>query len=102
MERLPDDVPFARFATVEEVSSRRLFISARGVTDVTIVELYPRISRSLLDSDYTILSGDNEGFEAEIFFDGRTAAGTYLLRQGVCEEQVVVQLLYSIKPKGGG
>lgn len=69
------------------------FVGARAVTETSIVELYPVIARATVG--YEILSWDNGGFEAEIFFEtGRDTTGTYRLREGPCEGQVTSRLLY--------
>jgi hypothetical protein len=65
------------------------------ITEETVVELYPQLARGLLEGGHEILTGDNEGFEAEIFFalrDGRT--GRYVLREGPCEDEVTLHILY--------
>ena len=65
------------------------------VTQESVVELYPQLARGLVEGRHEILAGDNEGFEAEIFFalrDGRT--GRYVLREGPCEDQVTLHILY--------
>jgi hypothetical protein len=95
---LPPDLPVAELTDVVEVRIRKGFLAAQGTTEMSIVELYPRLSRALLDEGYEILSGDNEGFEAEIFFRrGRGTTGTYLLREGPCGGQVTLRLLYGSK-----
>jgi hypothetical protein len=65
------------------------------VTGESVVELYPQLARGLIEGGHEILAGDNEGFEAEIFFglrDGRT--GRYVLREGPCAGQVTLHILY--------
>jgi hypothetical protein len=95
---LPPDLPVDELSEVVEMRVRKGFLSAQGVTDTSIVELYPQLSRALLGEGYEIISGDNEGFEAEIFFRrGRGTTGTYLLREGPCEGQVTLRLLYGSK-----
>ena len=95
---LPRDLPMDALTEVVAASVRKGFLTARGVTETSIVELYPQLSRALLDEGYDILNGDNEGFEAEIFFRrGRGTTGTYLLREGPCEGQVTLTLLYGSK-----
>jgi hypothetical protein len=79
------------------------FVQARIVSETKIVELYPPIARSLLDNGYEILSGDNEGFEAEIFFRrGKGANGNLYMREGPCEGQVTLTLTYGAATDGGG
>jgi hypothetical protein len=95
---LPPDLPVDEVSEVVEMRVRKGFLAAQGVTETSIVELYPQLSRALLDEGYEIISGDNEGFEAEIFFRrGRGTTGTYLLREGPCEGQVTLRLLYGSK-----
>ena len=92
---LPDDIPLDKWATVEELQVADGFLGARAITTTPIVELYPVMARATSDAGYTILSGDNEGFEAEIFFErGKGTTGTYRLRQGPCGDQVTIRLLY--------
>lgn len=92
---LPQDIPLDEWATVHQIEVESGFLAARGVTETSIVELYPVVARATVDAGYTILSGDNEGFEAEIFFDrGQGTTGTYLLREGPCDGQVTIRLLY--------
>lgn len=100
---IPDAFPVSELTEVIRVRVKHGFLLARGVGETTIVELYPQLSRALLDGGFEILSGDNEGFEAEIFFrkGGRTT-GTYLLREGPCEGQVTLNLLYGPIPRRAG
>jgi hypothetical protein len=92
---LPKDVPLQRFATITELEIKGGFLAAEATTDTSIVELFPPLARALLNSHYDILSSDNEGFEAEIFFGrGKNVTGTFLLREGPCKDQVTVRLLY--------
>lgn len=95
---LPPDLPVDEVSEVVDLHVKKGFLAAQGVTELSIVELYPQLSRALLDEGYDIISGDNEGFEAEIFFRrGRGTTGTYLLREGPCEGQVTLRLLYGSK-----
>jgi hypothetical protein len=91
---VPDEFAIDEVASITHVRERRRFIGIEAVTDTSIVELYPVLARSLLDSGFQILSGDNEGFEAEIFFArGDKATGTYILVEGPCEGLVTIRLL---------
>jgi hypothetical protein len=81
--------------TVVETGRRRGFSAVTVVTGETVVELYPQLARGLIEGGHEILTGDNEGFEAEIFFglrDGRT--GRYVLREGPCRDEVTLHILY--------
>lgn len=98
----PGDVPRVLDQTgrgdVVEVGRRRGYSALTVVTKETVVELYPQLARGLLDDGHEIVTGDNEGFEAEIFFtlrDGRT--GRYVLREGPCRDDVTLHILYEEK-----
>lgn len=92
---LPRDVPLDEWGVVDAIEVDAGFVGARAVSETSIVELYPVIARATVDAGYEILSGDNEGFEAEIFFErGEDTTGTYRLREGPCEGQVTIRLLY--------
>lgn len=100
----PDDVPSVLDQThrgdVVEVGRRRGFSAVSLITKESVVELYPQLARGLLEGGHEIVSGDNEGFEAEIFFalrDGR--AGRYVLREGPCRDDVTVHILYEEKKR---
>ena len=82
------------WAELTKVKVRKGFLSVVSISDTQIVELYPPVARSLLDNDYAILSGDNEGFEAEIFFGrGPKVTGTFYMRERACEGQVELTLV---------
>lgn len=92
---LPRPLDQTHRGDVVEVGRRRGFTAVSLVTEETVVELYPQLARGLLDDGHEILTGDNEGFEAEIFFalrDGRS--GRYVLREGPCEDEVTLHILY--------
>ncbi|MDP9067286.1 MAG: hypothetical protein M3N53_02920 [Actinomycetota bacterium] len=92
---LPRDVPLDEWGIVDQVEVQGGFVGARAVSETKIVELYPMMARATVDAGYSILSGDNEGFEAEIFFErGKGTTGTYRLREGPCAGQVTIKLLY--------
>ncbi len=81
-----------------EVGRRRGYAAVTLISTETVVELYPQLARGLLEGGHEILSGDNEGFEAEIFFalrEGRT--GRYVLREGPCRDEVTLHILYEEK-----
>ena len=77
--------------TVEE---RGGFVGAEALSQTLIVELYPDIVRTLTENGYTLLGGDNEGFEAEIsFIDRKEHNVNFTLRQTECEGEVSVFVL---------
>ncbi len=92
---LPGDLPLDEWATIVTVEQRAGFVGAEAVTtDTLIVELYPEIVRTLTEDGYTLLGGDNEGFEAEISFnDPRGNYLNFILRQGSCKDEVRVRVL---------
>ena len=92
---LPKNLPMEAWGTVDQAEVEDGFLSARAVTETSIIELYPVMARAVSEGGYTILAGDNEGFEAEIFFNrGEGTTGTFRLRQGPCAGQVTIRLLY--------
>ena len=68
-----------------------------AVSEKTVVELYPPLARAVLAAGYSIVASDNEGFEAEIFFGDDRVTGAYRLREGPCEGEVTVRLLFEEK-----
>lgn len=95
---LPSDIPLDEWGIVEQLEVKEGFLAARAISETQIVELYPIMARATVAAGYEILSGDNEGFEAEIFFvRGKHTTGTYILREGPCKDQVTIRLLYGAK-----
>ena len=95
---LPTGLPLAEFGTVTDAGRDGTNRYGEIITETTIVELYPPMARALLDAGYQILSSENEGFEAEIFFaKGRKVTGAYRLREGPCGDLVTVRLLYTTR-----
>ena len=95
---LPRDIPLDEWGVVEELEVTKGFLQGRAISETQIVELYPVMARATVAAGYEILSGDNEGFEAEIFFvRGKDTTGTYILREGPCRDQVTIRLLYGAK-----
>lgn len=72
------------------------------ISETQIVELYPEIVRTLTGSGYTLLGGENEGFEAEMTFSNpKERLTTLTLREGPCDE-VIVRALVKIEEDRGG
>jgi len=95
---LPSDIPLDEWGVVEHLEVNDGFLAGRAISETQIVELYPVMARATVAAGYEILSGDNEGFEAEIFFvRGKDTTGTYTLREGPCGDQVTIRLLYGAK-----
>ena len=81
-----------------KVEKRKGFVGAQLITETTIVELFPEISRAVVAGGYEQISSENEGFEAEMFFRKGADTGTFLLRKGPCKGQVTVKLIYGSLP----
>ena len=97
---LPEGLDLTEYGVLTEAELKRGFVIARAVSETQIVELYPPIARALVDNGFIILSGDNEGFEAEIFFTrGRNETGNLYMREGPCTDQVTLKLSVA-RPRG--
>ena len=72
----------------------RGFLIVEMRSDELVIEADPPIQRRLLEAGYEIISHDNEGFEAEIFFArGQDVVGTFTLRN-LCSGQIQIRLVY--------
>ncbi|MFN2589101.1 MAG: hypothetical protein ABR613_13430 [Actinomycetota bacterium] len=92
---LPRALDQTHHGEVVDVGRRGGFSAVTLISEATVVELYPQLARGLIEGGHEILAGDNEGFEAEIFFglrDGRT--GRYVLREGPCRDEVTLHILW--------
>ncbi len=101
LDILPPKLPFEKWGTIIKVTERSGFVGAELISKLTIVELYPEISRAIQNGGYQTISGENEGFEAELFFQKGPNTGTFLLREGPCKGDVTVKLIYGAA-KGAG
>ena len=91
---LPADIPLTDFGDVIAASVKKGFLVVELRSDQLVIEADPPIQRELLAAGYEVLSHDNEGFEAEIFFArGQDVVGTFTLRN-LCTEQIQIRLLY--------
>lgn len=97
---VPRELHLAQHATITRVTRRGAAIGVTAVSELSVVELYPPLARAILDAGYSIVSSDNEGFEAEIFFGDDKTTGAYRLREAGCEGQVVVRLLFERERRG--
>ncbi len=96
-EALPENLELDRFGVVTRVEEANRSVGAEIISESSVVELYPPLARDLLDSGYDILSGDNEGFEAEIFFARKGVNGAYRLREGPCKGQVTIRVVFAVR-----
>jgi hypothetical protein len=91
---LPKDIDFSLVGDIVELEVKRGFLNVVAHSDLLIVEADPPIQRDLIDSGYQVLSHDNEGFEAEIFFArGSKTVGTFTFRE-LCEGKIKISLVY--------
>lgn len=82
------------FGDVVDVKVKKGFLIVELRSDQLVIEADPPIQRELLASGYEILSHDNEGFEAEIFFArGQDVVGTFTLVD-LCDGQIRIRLVY--------
>lgn len=96
---LPKGLGLEELGTVTQAFRQGRDVVAEVISETSIVELYPPMARAVLAAGYDILSSENEGFEAEIFFiRGSKIAAAYRLREGPCEGQVTIRLIYSKVP----
>ena len=98
LDLLPAEIPLSDWGTVTKVAEQKGYVGARAIAETTIVELYPQLSKHIRLNGFETISGENEGFEAEIFFAKGSNTGTFLLREGPCEGQVTLKLLYGAAP----
>ena len=99
LEDLPEGLPLDEWGTIIKMSHKQGYLGAQAIGEMQIVELYPKITRAISDGGYRQISGENEGFEAEVFFQKGPNTGTFLLRKGPCEGQVTVRLIYGSAPE---
>ena len=91
---VPSRLRLERHATITDVRSEGRALGITAVSELSVIELYPPLARAILDAGFSIVSSDNEGFEAEIFFGNDTVTGAYRLREAPCKDQVIVRLLF--------
>lgn len=91
---LPEDIDLSGYGDVVELEVKRGFLNVVVHSDMLIVEADPPLQRSLIAEGYEVLSHDNEGFEAEIFFArGPKVVGTFSFRE-LCEGKIEISLVY--------
>lgn len=96
---LPRSLPLEKWGTVVEFERRAGFVGAEAISHTLIVELYPDMVRTLTGNGYTLLGGDNEGFEAEITFTGPTREHVGVtMREGPCTDEVRIRVLIEESP----
>jgi hypothetical protein len=95
---MPRDLQLQDYATITRIGKNKGVLGVSSTSDEKIVELFPRLSRALIDGGYRIRAADNEGFEAEIYFTRGPTLGSFIMREGPCDGQITVRLLYMHEP----
>lgn len=97
---VPKDLGLSEHGTITEASRVGRRLTATLVTDTEINLLYPPLARQLLDSGYFMVSSENEGTDAEIFFARKRISGVYLMKHGrPCGDLVTLTLDYVREPR---
>ena len=100
IDLVPKDLGLRRFGTITEADRAGRRLTATLVTETEINLLYPPLARKLLDSGYVMVSSENEGTDAEIFFARGDISGVYLMKQGrPCGDLVTLTLDYVREPR---
>lgn len=88
-------LPLTEEAIVTDVKIRKGYITVDAFARSTVVEIYPPLASKILEDGYQILSAENEGFDAEIYFRKKQQlAGILRMKEGPCDGLVTVGLLY--------
>ncbi|MGH2807298.1 MAG: hypothetical protein ACRDKT_08480 [Actinomycetota bacterium] len=97
---VPKDLGLADHGTITEAARAGRRLTATLVTETEINLLYPPLARKLLDSGYFMISSENEGTDAEIFFARGRISGVYLMKHGrPCGDLVTLTLDYVREPR---
>jgi hypothetical protein len=91
--KLPKDIDLSAYGTLISQEIKSGFLISEARSDLLVVEADPLIQRDLFAHDFEVLSHDNEGFEAEIFFArGKEIVGTFSLHN-LCRGQIRIKLV---------
>jgi hypothetical protein len=97
---VPKDLGLSQHGTITEAGRSGRRLTATLVTETEINLLYPPLARKLLDSGYFMVSSENEGTDAEIFFARKRISGVYLMKHGrPCGDLVTLTLDYVREPR---
>jgi hypothetical protein len=96
---IPNDLPIELFGDIVATHVGKGFLTVDSLSTTQIIELDPLLQRDLIAHGYQIVSHDNEGFEAEIFFArGSRTTGIFSLHNNPCRKRIVrVKLVYTSK-----
>jgi len=83
---MPDGLSFDQIGTVTRVRKEQDHVIVHAVTTKPLDEVTVLIQDAVTAAGYRPAGMDNEGFEAEVFFQTETyAAGQAIVRQSGCE-----------------
>jgi hypothetical protein len=93
-ERMPDGLSFDKVGTVTHVANEDGNITVQAVSTKPLDELTVLIQDAVTAAGYRPAGMDNEGDEAEVFFNsGSVAAGQAQVREADCEGQWDIELV---------
>jgi hypothetical protein len=91
--KLPKDIGISKVGTIIGQELVKGFLITDARSNLKVIEADPILQRDLIANGYEVLSHDNEGFEAEIFFSrGIDYVGTYSLHD-LCDGQIRIKLV---------
>jgi hypothetical protein len=94
LARMPDGLSFDGIGTVTRVFRDRRHVTVLAVTRKPLDEVTVLIQDAVTAAGYRPAGMDNEGFEAEVFFNaGSFAGGQARVRQGVCRSRWDIDLV---------
>ena len=96
---IPKDLPIELFGEIVATDLGQGFLTVDALSTTQIIELDPMLQRDLIANGYQIVSHDNEGFEAEIFFArGSGTTGVFSMHDNPCRKGIVrLKLVYTSK-----
>jgi hypothetical protein len=91
---MPTGLTFDRIGTVTRVRRAEPYVMVRAISTKPLDELTVLIQDAVTAAGYRPAGMDNEGFEAEVFFNaGSFAGGQARVRQGVCRSRWDIDLV---------
>jgi hypothetical protein len=91
---MPAGLSFDQIGTVTRVQNSAGHVTVRAVTDKPLDEVTVLIQDAVTGAGYRPAGMDNEGSEAEVFFDsGSVAAGQATVRRAACEGRWDIELV---------
>jgi hypothetical protein len=92
---LPPELPLTDELTLTRARVQKESAVVEGFQETSVKQAYKQLRKSVTAHGYKTVTFDFEGFEAEIFFSDKSiSAGALRLREGPCNGQVTVTLLF--------